>query len=73
MKKCDVRHWVTKCGIHESKLVRIKVIEQNNLTISGSDWPFLIREALKETASEQGWQANFMSKPHPKVSIVLVF
>ena len=29
----------------------------------GGDWLFLIREALKETASEYGMQANFMSKP----------
>ena len=38
-----------------------KVLSLN--CIIGGDWPFLIREALKETASEYGMQANFMSKP----------
>ncbi len=54
-------------------LLHVYKTKQKNVTLLGSDWPFLIREALKETASEQGWQANFMSKPHPKVSTVLFF
>jgi len=30
--------------------------------ILGGDWPFLIREALKEVAASQGKEANFMSR-----------
>ena len=36
--------------------------------IQGGDWPFLIREALKEMASRSGMFANFMGRPWPKDS-----
>ena len=34
--------------------------------ILGADWPFLIKEALKETASARGLTANFMGRPWAK-------
>lgn len=34
--------------------------------ILGADWPFVIRSALKEQASQAGLVANFMSRPWPK-------
>ena len=31
--------------------------------LQGGDWPFLIREAIKETAQAHNWTANFMGRP----------